>query len=99
MLDFINTNWQLLTLLTGIIAYICRQTISMRKGICALLRTDLVRLYDTYSKLGYCPLNIRQCVSEEYSIYHSMKGNGFGTNIYNYMMSLPPEPQNEGLQK
>ena len=77
--------------------YIYYQVIAMRKGIRALLRADLIRLYNKYhDDHGYCPLYVKQSLEDEYKQYHTLKGNGVGTQMYNALMALPTEPQHEG---
>lgn len=69
----------------------------MRKGIRALLRADLIRLYNKYhDDYGYCPLYVKQSLEDEYKQYHTLKGNGVGTQIYHALMELPTEPPHEG---
>lgn len=93
MLEFIQDNWQILTTLVAALGYMYRQIIATRKGIRALLRADLIRLYNKYhDDLGYCPIYVRQSLEEEYQQYHALKGNGVGTNLYNALMALPTEP-------
>lgn len=94
MLEFIAENWELLTAVFSTIGYIYYQVIAMRKGIRALLRADLIRLYNKYhDDLGYCPLYVKQSLEDEYRQYHTLKGNGVGTNMYKALMALPTEPQ------
>lgn len=77
--------------------YIYYQVIAMRKGIRALLRADLIRLYNKYhDDYGYCPLYVKQSLEDEYKQYHTLKGNGVGTQIYHALMELPTEPPHEG---
>ena len=93
MIDFISDHWHLLTAFTGILVYMYRQIVATRRGIRALLRADLIRLYNKYhDDLGYCPLYVKQALEEEYKEYHTLKGNGVGTNMYNALMALPTEP-------
>ena len=93
MIEFVSKNWQLLTTFAGVFLYMYRQIAATRRGIRALLRADLIRLYNKYhDDLGYCPLYIKQALEEEYKEYHTLKGNGVGTNMYNALMALPTEP-------
>ncbi len=94
MIEFISDNWQILTAVAGAFAYMYRQVLATRKGIRALLRADLIRLYNKYhDELGYCPIYVKQSLEDEYQQYHALKGNGVGTNLYNALMALPTEPQ------
>ena len=101
MIKFLSENWALLSFVISAIAYIYYQVIAMRKGIRALLRADLIRLYNKYhDDHGYCPLYVKQSLEQsledEYKQYHTLKGNGVGTQIYHALMELPTEPPNEG---
>lgn len=96
MFHFITDNWQIITAFATIIAYLYRQIIATRRGIRALLRADLIRLYNKYhDELEYCPIYVKQALEEEYKEYHTLKGNGVGTNMYNALMALPTEPPHE----
>ena len=94
MLECIKENWQIITTLVTALAYMYRQIVATRKGVRALLRADLIRLYNKYhDDLGYCPVYVKQSLEDEYQQYHALKGNGVGTNLYNALMALPTEPQ------
>ena len=93
MLEIITENWQIITAMSAAIGYLYRQIVATRKGIRALLRADLIRLYNKYhDDLGYCPVYVKQSLEDEYQQYHALKGNGVGTNLYNALMALPTEP-------
>lgn len=92
MIKFISDNWQLLTFIVACIAYLYKQIYATRRGIRALLRADLIRLYNKYhDDLGYCPIYVKQSLEDEYKQYHALKGNGVGTNLYEALMALPTE--------
>lgn len=94
MIEFLSNNWQLLTTLAGVTACLYKQVIATRKGVRALLRADLIRLYNKYhDDLGYCPVYVKQSLEDEYQQYHALHGNGVGTQLYNALMALPTEPQ------
>lgn len=93
MIEFISENWKVLTLVFSALSYVYYQVIAMRKGIRALLRADLIRLYNKYhDDLEYCPLYVKQSLEDEYRQYHILKGNGVGTKMYEALMELPTEP-------
>ena len=92
MIEFLSKNWQLITAAVSAFAYLYFQISAMRRGVRALLRADLIRLYNKYhDDLGYCPLYVKQSLEDEYQQYHTLKGNGVGTNMYNALMALPTE--------
>lgn len=93
IIEFISNNWPIITTGGTAIIYLYTQVMAMRKGIKALLRADLIRMYNKYYEgLGYCPIYVQQALTEEYKQYHALKGNGVGTKLYNAIMSLPTEP-------
>lgn len=94
VIKFISENWQLITFVSTCMIYLGRQVLATRKGIRALLRADLIRLYNKYhDDLGYCPIYVKQSLEDEYREYHALKGNGVGTNLYEALMDLPTEPK------
>ena len=100
MIEFISENWKVLALVFSALSYVYYQVIAMRKGIRALLRADLIKLYNKYhDDLGYCPLYVKQSLEDEYRQYHTLKGNGVGTQIYEDLMALPTEPPHNKEEK
>lgn len=96
IVTFLTDNWQILTTVFTALVYMYRQVRATRKGIRALLRADLIRLYNKYhDDLGYCPIYVKQSLTDEYQQYHALRGNGVGTDLYNKLMALPTEPPQE----
>ena len=94
IVTFIQDNWQILSLLAAVVAYLCRQIFATRAGIRALLRADIVRLYNKYhDDLKYCPIYVKEALEDEYKQYHQLKGNGVGTRLYEELMDLPTKPE------
>lgn len=94
--DFLTKHWHLLIAFASAFAYLYKQVSAMRKGMRALLRADLIRLYNKYhDELGYCPLYVKQALEDEYRQYEALHGNGVGTNMYEGLMALPTEPKGE----
>lgn len=92
MIEVITKNWHVITACISAFGYLFFQVMAMRRGIRALLRADLIRLYNKYhDDLGYCPLYVKQSLEDEYQQYHALKGNGVGTNMYQALMALPTE--------
>lgn len=93
IIEFIAENWKVLSLIFGFFAYLLGQIVAVRSGMRALLRADLIRLYNKYhDDLKYCPLYVKQALEEEYKSYSKLKGNGVGTQMYEAIMALPTEP-------
>ena len=91
MLDIIIKYWLeiLLTTLTSGIVYVFKEYIVLKNGLKALLRNEIVRIYETYSKLGYCPSYMKENVNEIYVNYHKLKGNGMATSMIDEINKLP----------
>lgn len=96
LMEFLEKHWHLIVAFVGAFGYLSKQVVAMRKGLRAMLRADLIRLYNKYhDELGYCPLYVKQALEDEYKQYHALKGNGVGTNVYEALMNLPTEPKGE----
>lgn len=56
MLDIILKYWIeiLLTTITSGVIYVFKQYIGLKEGLKALLRNEIVRIYETYSRIEYC---------------------------------------------
>lgn len=57
----------------------------------ALLRNEIVRIYDKYTMLGYCPSYMKENVNEMYANYHKLGGNGMVTSMVDELFKLPNE--------
>ena len=96
LMDFVTKHWHLLVAMISAFGYLCVQVSAMRKGLRALLRADLIRLYNKYhDELGYCPIYVKLSLEDEYRQYEALHGNGVGTNMYNALMGLPTELKGE----
>lgn len=96
IVKFISEYWQIVTVLCSIIGYLYAQMVATRRGIRALLRADIVRLYNKYHEdLKYCPIFVKDALEDEYKQYHALRGNGVGTKLYEQIMDLPTEPPKE----
>lgn len=58
-------------------------------GLMVLTRSDLLRLYDIFSRKGYCSISIKSSIEEEYNAYHELGGNGIATQMYEEILALP----------
>ncbi len=69
----------------------------MVKALVFLLRCELIRLHDVYTKKGYCSYSMKLEYEEGYEIYHAFGGNGTVTHLKDEIDSLPegPRPKKE----
>lgn len=93
MLNTILNYWLeiIITSITSFIIYMFKSYIGIKNGLKALLRSEIVRIYETYTKLGYCPSYIKENANEIYLNYHKLKGNGMATSMINEIYKLPQE--------
>ena len=91
MLEFILKYWlEILFMgLTSGFCYIFKQYIGLKYGIKSLLRNEIVRIYETYTVLGYCPSYMKENLNEIYLSYHKLNGNGMATSMVEELYKLP----------
>lgn len=97
-IEYIKQTWPgwVCSAFIPVITYLYKQVAAQRKGMRALLRADLIRLYNKYhDDLGYCPLYVKDAAEDEYNQYHALGGNGVITKIHNELMNLPTEREEE----
>lgn len=71
---------------------------ALRAGTLALLRSEIIRNYDTYKSRGWIPIYAMENVLELYSAYHTLGGNGTMTKLADELKYLPskdPEEESE----
>lgn len=93
MLDFIFKYWLeiLFTIVSSGIIYMFKEYIGIKNGLKALLRNEIVRTYENYSRLQFCPNYIKENTNLIYENYHALGGNGFISNLVNEIYELPSE--------
>ena len=68
---------------------------AIKKSIKYIMKRNLQNDYNYYHELGYCPLDDKTDIQEEYELYHQgLKGNGAGTKYYDAIMALPDDDPN-----
>ncbi|MBR3162118.1 MAG: hypothetical protein IKF19_05250 [Bacilli bacterium] len=95
MLIFIVKYW-LEILFVGLssgFCYLIKQYIGLKNGIKSLLRNEIVRIYEVYTKSGYCPSYMKENINEIYSSYHQLNGNGMATSMIEELNKLPNKPK------
>ena len=81
-------------IITGLIAYIKamrRKTSAIEEGVQCLLRLELVRSHEKYTKRGYCPIYAKESLKRAYNSYHTLDGNDVATDLYEETKALPTE--------
>lgn len=95
LIDYVCESWPgwLCAAVVPLTGYLYAQVCASRAGIRALLRAEIIRVYNKYhDDKKYCPIYVKQSIEDIYKQYHALKGNGVGTKLYEEIMSLPTEP-------
>lgn len=82
-----------MTLITSFLLLMIKQYIGLKNGMKALLKNEIIRVYDIYINQGYCPSYIKENIKEIYENYHVLKGNGMASSMVNDIYKLSNEPR------
>ena len=85
----------LISLIGSFSVYIFLQYIGFRNGMRSLLKNEIIRVYEKYISLGYCPSYVKENIKDVYDSYHKLKGNGMCTSMVNDLYKLPNELRRE----
>lgn len=93
MIDFIIKYWLEIAMTTFVagISYIFKQYVGLKHGMKALLRNEIVRVYNYQTEKGYCPSYMKENIKELYENYHRLGGNGMVTSMISKLYELPNE--------
>lgn len=93
MLNIIIEYWLefLLVSLSSTIVCVLRQYKGLRSGMISLLKNEIIRTYEKYIKLGYCPSYMKENIEEMYDSYHKLGGKGMITTMVNEIYKLPSD--------
>lgn len=80
-----------ISLIGSFSVYIFLQYIGFRNGMRSLLKNEIIRVYEKYISLGYCPSYVKENIKDVYDSYHKLKGNGMCTSMVNDLYKLPNE--------
>ena len=64
-----------------------RSTLTLHKGVQALLRNDMLMSYERFKKRG-CSLDEKQNFCNMYDCYHELGKNGVMTAVYNNVLKM-----------
>lgn len=62
---------------------------ALRDGVQCLLRAEIIRQNEKWTKAHFCPVYAKQALAREYNAYHRLGGNDVATNLYEETMDLP----------
>lgn len=101
LVRYVNESWPgwlCMGVIFPSIVYLYQRIRATRSGMRALLRADIIRLYNKYHEdRKYCPIYVKSALEDEYNQYHALGGNGVITKLYEELMELPTEEMDEEL--
>lgn len=68
---------------------------AIAEGVQSLLRESIVSNYNKYQERGYCPIYAKESLKRAYAAYHELHGNDVATKLYNTLLEMPEEPDEE----
>ena len=87
-------------IVAGIITWVVKSTFtqikSVRLGVQALLRAQMIHDYNKWSDRGYAPIYARENFQNCWAQYHALGANGVMDDIHNKFLALPIEPPRKG---
>ena len=90
---FMQENWGWIVSVTGILGAVLGYTVShiraLQCGVQALLRAQMIDLYNHYKAKGYAPLYARQSFESLWVQYERLGKNGVMTDIRSKFLALP----------
>lgn len=78
-------------ILAAVIKFILSQIRSVRLGVQALLRAQLVSEYNKWEDRGWAPIYARQNFENCWEQYHNMGKNGVMDDLHARFLALPTE--------
>lgn len=91
LLEFITEYWMAAAFGGVAVAFqwMCKRQNAVRKGIQALLRSEIITVYNHYYEQGYIPIYALENVQKMYEQYHALGGNGALTKLVEDLKDLP----------
>lgn len=79
------------SMITGLVIYVVKAVWAMKKGLQALLRSQLISDYNHYMHKGCAPVYARENFENVYMQYHRLGANGVMDDLREKFLSLPTE--------
>ena len=70
-------------------------SVALKAGVQALLRTQMIHDYNKYTEMGYAPIYARENFENCWQRYHALGVNGVMNDLHDKFMALPTEPERE----
>lgn len=82
-------------LLLAFVKYTLNQIKSVKLGVQALLRAQMIDDYNKWEDRGYAPIYARQNFENCWQQYHNLGVNGVMDDLHNKFLQLPTEPPHD----
>ena len=79
-------------IVTGVVKVIFTHIKSVKLGVQALLRAQMIHDYNKWVDRGYAPIYARENFQNCWEQYHALGANGVMDDIHNKFLALPIEP-------
>lgn len=79
--------------LVATVSLMMRQVGSVKRGVQALLRAQMIAEYNKWEDRGYAPIYARQNFENCWVQYHNLGANGVMGDIHRRFMALPTEKE------
>ena len=64
---------------------------AIAEGVQSLLRESIVQNYNKYHDREYCPIYAKESIKRVYKAYHNLGGNDVATKLYEKLLEMPEE--------
>ena len=64
---------------------------AIKLGTQASLRNQMIQMWETYSRMGYAPIAVKDDFENVYQNYHNLGANGVMDDIRSKFLALPTE--------
>lgn len=82
------------SMLVALVVYVVKAVLAMKKGLQALLRSQLIADYNRYHDKGFAPIYARENFENCWKQYHNLGANGVMDGVREQFMDLPVSKEN-----
>ena len=82
------------SMLVALVVYVVKAVLAMKKGLQALLRSQLITDYNRQHDKGFAPIYARENFENCWKQYHNLGANGVMDGVREQFMDLPVSKEN-----
>lgn len=91
----IGTSISIIGIVVGYFKTTAKKIKAIQLGIQAMLRAQLISMWEEYSRKGYAPIYVRDNFENVYKNYHALGANGVMDDVHKKFLKLPTDKQSE----